>query len=351
MSCDGPFIRSFEQEILPEYTGSMTWEKVTAKASFSRRYDHASTVYNNKIWVFGGYDSTRRGNQDTYMEDVWSSSDGEHWTLVTDTAQWKGRRGHAAVTFDGAMYIIGGFVVDEETKERGYKNDVYMSLDGVRWTLIADTNDWGPRMNHSVVVSGNKMYLFGGFQNGITYFDDMWESSDGVSWTQVSQGSLPGKRSSFGTAVDNSGTIYLLGGSYEGAKPYNNGGIDSSFGPGWAALWSYDPNEIAPTWSRLSAPRWGTSLKAEFSLGYLDDKLILLPGKANTSNRFSRNNTMYSTEMFDFSSWYTDSIGPPIPPRYSYSSVVFKDSLFVIGGLGDNGPMNDVYKGSFGDAL
>ncbi len=60
---------------------------------------------------------------------------------------------------------------------------------------------------------------------------------------------------------------------------------------------------------------------------------------------------MYSTEMFDFSSWYTDSIGPPIPPRYSYSSVVFKDSLFVIGGLGDNGPMNDVYKGSFGDAL
>lgn len=89
ISCDDPFIRGYEEEALPEYTGDMVWEKVIDKTSFSRRYDHASTVYDNKIWVFGGYDPTRRGNQDTYMEDVWSSADGIRWNLVTEDALWK----------------------------------------------------------------------------------------------------------------------------------------------------------------------------------------------------------------------------------------------------------------------
>ena len=253
------------------------------------------------------------------------------------------------------MYIIGGFAVDEESKVRGYRNDVYKSVDGETWDVVSHSNGWSGRMNHAVVVSGEKMYLFGGMQNGITYFDDMWESDDGATWIPVEGGTLPGKRSSFASTVDDNGIIYLLGGSYPDAKPDSNGAFDNKYGPGWEALWSYNPGGGSPSWTQLSAPRWRTSLKAEFSLGYIDDSCIMLPGKANTSPRFSRNNSTYSTEIFEGGSWRTDSVGPPIPPRYSYSSVIFDidgiEYLFVIGGLSDNGPENDVYIGNFGGIL
>ena len=358
ISCDEPLFRGFADEALLPYDGNMTWEKVVDKARFSRRVDHSSVVFDDKMWVLGGYDSTRRGNQDCYMEDVWSSSDGLTWSLVTDNALWKGRRGHATVAFNGYIYVIGGFAVDEETKERGYKNDVYRSSDGIEWTLVTDSNGWEPRMNHSVVVSGEKMYLFGGMYKGDIYFDDMWESSDGITWTEVVSGTLPGKRSSFGSAVDSNGIIYLLGGTFPDVPPSGNGDTDPESGlsdTDWRRLWSFNPDDTNPTWEMEEIPSWNTPLRAEFTLGYIDEKLLLLPGRANTSFRFSRSNNLYSLETYDFSSWSTDSIGPPIPPRYSYSSVVFPidgvDYLYIIGGLSDNGPENDVYRGNFGGVL
>lgn len=268
------------------------------------------------------------------------------------------RREHASVTFNGSMYIIGGFAVDEETKVRGYRNDVYKSTDGNEWTLVSQTNGWNPRMNHSVVVSGDKMYLFGGMQNGITYFDDMWESEDGITWSQVVGGTLVGKRSSMGVAVDDDGVIYLIGGSYPNATPHDNGAADPESGldeTDWRRLWSYDPHDAHPVWNKKAHPSCSTSQRAEFSLGYIDNKLILLPGKSNTSFWFSRGDNLFSIEVHEHSTWSTDSAGPPIPPRYSYSSVVFpidgEDFLFIIGGIGDRGPENDVYKGNFGGTL
>ena len=35
VSCDDPFIRGFDDDVLPKYTGDMNWEKVVDTAQFS----------------------------------------------------------------------------------------------------------------------------------------------------------------------------------------------------------------------------------------------------------------------------------------------------------------------------
>ena len=354
-SCEIPPFHSYEEDALEPYDGSMTWEKVVDKAPFSRRYDHASVTFDEKLWVIGGYDPTQRGQEDGYREDVWSSIDGSEWTLVTDDAPWKGRRGHAVAVLDGYIYLSGGFSVDGETGERGYCRDVWRSSDGEEWVQLTSSAAWGKRMNHAMVASGDTLYLFGGMKNGITYYDDMWESSDGVTWTQVTDGTLPGRRAAFAAVSDDEGVIYLMGGSYEDIDPDNSGSIDPAWGPGWEALWTYDPSATSPVWTQGATPRWKTGMRAEFSLSFLDDTMINLSGRANSSYRFSRDTSTYSLEMYEGSSWHTDSLGPPLPPRYSYSTAVQDidgiEYLYVIGGIGDNGPENDVYRGTLGGAL
>ena len=354
-SCEIPPFHGYEEEALAPYDGSMTWVKVVDKAPFSRRYDHASVTFADKLWVLGGYDPTQRGEEDGYREDVWSSEDGSEWTLVTDDAPWDGRRGHAVAVLDGYIYLSGGFAVDDQTGQRRYSNDVWRSSDGEVWEELVSEAAWGKRMNHAMVASGGNLYLFGGMQNGITYFDDMWTSSDGVTWNQITAATLPGRRASFATATDDEGVIYLLGGSYEDIDPDNSGSVDPAWGPGWDALWTYDPSAASPQWIERASPRWKTGMRAESALSFLGDSLLNLSGRANSSYRFSKDTVTYSLEMYTGSSWETDSIGPPLPPRYSYSTAVKEiegvEYLFVIGGLGDNGPENDVYRGTLGGAL
>ena len=45
---------------------------IATNAGFNARYNHQTVVFNNKMWVIGGYDGT-------FKNDVWSSSDGFFW--------------------------------------------------------------------------------------------------------------------------------------------------------------------------------------------------------------------------------------------------------------------------------
>lgn len=355
LSCEGPLLLGYDTAALPEYGGTMNWRLLTDHTSFSNRVDHSTIVFDDKIFVLGGYDISQRGEKDSYMEDVWSSSDGISWQLVSASAPWKGRRGMAVAVFNGYIYLAGGFAVDEETRERGYRNDVYRSQDGLSWECVSSSNDWEPRKDHALLVSGGALYLLGGMTNGRTYFSDMWRSTDGVNWELIPEGTLPGGRASFASTVDENGDIYLIGGSYEDMSPGGSGSIDQKFGPGWDALWRFSPDDPDSGWQQLDTPRTKTACRAEHALVDMGGVLFLLPGRANSSYRFSRRSSTYSIECFEDGAWHTDSIGPPIPPMYGYGWVLFPlegvQRLFVIGGVSDNGPQNDVYMGTMGGEI
>ncbi len=141
---------SYKEYRTPPYDGDFTWTEVTDEAEWENRWDHAAIAFDGKLWIFGGYNPGGLSG-DSYLSDVWSSHDGIEWTLHNEKAPWHGRRGHSAVVFvddrGPGIYIIGGFEVEEKSGHRQYTNDVWRSYDGYTWTQIK------PRTYNSIVDS------------------------------------------------------------------------------------------------------------------------------------------------------------------------------------------------------
>ena len=109
------------------------------------RADHTSVVFKDKIWVLGGYTGE-------YMNDVWSSKDGETWTeskppenadkdtAGTDANWWPARDRHTSVVFKGKIWVLGGFDLTDPI------NDVWSSPDGSVWKKENASAEWEARL-------------------------------------------------------------------------------------------------------------------------------------------------------------------------------------------------------------
>ena len=76
---------SYKEWALPAYDGDLDWHQIIEKAEWPERFDHAAVAFDGKLWVMGGY-NPGQVKGDTYYEDVWSSSDGRSWELVLEDA-------------------------------------------------------------------------------------------------------------------------------------------------------------------------------------------------------------------------------------------------------------------------
>ena len=159
-------------------TDGVRWTTAAAEAPWPPRSGPASVVFNERIWVIGGHGS------DGYLNDVWSSSDGVSWTEATSAAPWLERHDHAAVVLNGEMWVIGGQLGIIADPFNLIFRDVWRSADGATWTRATAAASWGPRQEHTSVVFGGMMWLFGG-RTVPARHNDVWSSSDGVVWTAV----------------------------------------------------------------------------------------------------------------------------------------------------------------------
>jgi len=159
------------------------WSWLNNNAPWFRREDHKCVVFSNKVWLMGGC----RGDGDllistTTTNDVWSSTDGLNWTMITPAAQWHQRSSFAAIIFDGKMWVIGGYCYAFGHPTIRY-SDVWSTTDGSNWTLVTDNAPWGERSSGEVVIYENKMWLMGGYTEADTWKNDIWTSEDGSNWT------------------------------------------------------------------------------------------------------------------------------------------------------------------------
>jgi dihydrofolate reductase len=101
-------------------TNGKTWNVVTDKAAFKERANLTSVVFDDgdgkKMWVIGG---NTQGTVDTRLNDVWSSTDGVTWAESTVTVGFSKRRNHQSLVFDNKIWVIGGNSAD------GNLNDVW----------------------------------------------------------------------------------------------------------------------------------------------------------------------------------------------------------------------------------
>jgi len=362
-SCE---FQSYEEYGIKPYDGVLTFTEVTKKAEWKNRFDHAAVVFDGKIWVLGGYNPGAVIG-DTYYEDVWSSADGENWELVTDSAAWLGRRGHKVVAFnDGsgeAMYLIGGFSVDESTGYRQYCNDVWRSTDGANWTELVErsypdtigADTLFPRMDHAAVVARHGgqdyIYVIGGRtqlenHNGTyaqVYFSDVWRSSDGIEWEKLENNNY-GRRASHAAAVDpETGTIYIQGGKHGiifEAEEYASQPIED-----WYYLWS-STDGVTWTSSYESIVPVNYTQRSEHEMIFFDNALWVLPGGTTSTMHYQISEPYhYPIWRVDQGNlWSIDSRGSDIKGRHSYGTIIFNDKIWFLGGFTSNkGQANDVW--------
>src|SRR5262245_57130610 len=100
------------------------WEQSPA-GLFSARYEHSSVIFNDKLWVIGGYD-------DNYLSRkmIWNSADGVTWNSVP--VPFVMRSEHTSVVFKNKIWVIGG-----DSRYYGEPHyGVWSSEDGQNWTPV-----------------------------------------------------------------------------------------------------------------------------------------------------------------------------------------------------------------------
>jgi hypothetical protein len=86
-------------------TDGATWTLVTANPGFEARGGAGAAVLNGRMWIYGGLDTTGAG---TYLNDSWSSSDGLNWTEATSAAGFSPRAIVGSAAYSGSLWLVGG---------------------------------------------------------------------------------------------------------------------------------------------------------------------------------------------------------------------------------------------------
>ncbi len=261
-------------------TGS-TWQQVTTSAQWTARLYHSSVVFNNKMWVIGGYDGGNRN-------DVWYSLNGINWTQATANAGWSARCGHTSVVFDNKMWVIGGY-------DGSNRNDIWYSSDGINWTCATSSAQWSPRFAHTSIVFDNKIWVLGGGNQ-----HDVWFSSDGINWTCATSSAGWSPRDNH-TSVVFDNKMWVIGGDNRRDAWYSTDGIN---------------------WICTTTSAWYT-IKCGHSSVVYDNKMWVIGGSYPGSDVWYSTNGINWIEATDYAEW---------SPRINHTSVVFKGMMWLIGG-------------------
>ena len=193
----------------------VTWQDV-GQAAWPARKSAAVAVYRDKLWVLGGSTSVASdGDNDAFINDVWSSEDGVIWTEVTAAAPWAPRADAGIEVFNDELYLVGG---------SGH-NDVWRSANGRDWTQVIAEADWNVRNDQGSAVFDGKLWVFGGYVGDHRNAqNDVWFSTDGVSWTRAVDNAPWSPRSGAHNAVFQN-KLWIFSGKHTGDSPVWQGDI------------------------------------------------------------------------------------------------------------------------------
>jgi len=177
----------------------VSWLSV-ADNFFKERRGTTLTLFNDKLWIIAG-----ESNEGNTLDDIWSSTDGEHWTLEVTAAPFGPVKFHSTVVFNNKLFVIAGDQATEHTK-------VWSSVNGIDW--VEETSNAADaffgRGGHATVVFNNTLYVIGG--ESTTRLNDVWKSTNGRDWTQVAiQGGIFPRITSHTATVYND-KVWVIGG-------------------------------------------------------------------------------------------------------------------------------------------
>lgn len=288
------------------------WVRVTERAEWQPRDSSGELVFNDQLWLLGGwFDSFAPPPR-----DVWSSRDGSSWDKVTSAAPWRYSDLPMTVAFANRMWIMGGWT-NGRLEGHGATSEVWSSADGRDWKQETQHAGWSPRIASGIVEFKGRMWILGGTEN--YYFgdhkslrNDVWSSEDGVNWRQE-VAEAPWSARAYHQAVVLNDRIWILGGgNYVPEYHAKNDVWSSADGIHWEQATDQAP------WS----PRLWFS-----ALTYREHMWVLGGWSNNPSKNWG--DTWYSP---DGKSWKQLETEHNWKARHEHSSYVFKDQIYVAGG-------------------
>ncbi len=283
---------------LPTFlSAQMTWTCACSSAQCLMRGQHSSVVFDNKMWVMGGFTGRRIA-----LHDVWYSTDGINWNQATASAGWLARDGHTSVVFDNKIWVIGGgYGVFNPI----FMNDVWYSTDGINWNQATANAQWSGRENHTSVVFDKKIWVMGGY-NG-AHMNDVWFSTDGINWTQATASAGWSVRNGH-TSIVFDNKIWVIGGGHD--------------------VW-FSTDGINWTQATASA-EW--SARTEHTSVVFDNKMWVIGGYVYSGNSGNKNDVWYSTDGI---TWTQACSSAQWSARAYHTSLIFDNKMWVMGWIND----------------
>lgn len=302
-------------------TNGIDWVSWPEVPPFGKREGMAYATHNDMLYLCGG-----RMGSSGLKNDVWRSSDGEQWTLLTDSAPWTARLAHSLTVHNGQFWLIGGSL------KTGKDDGIWRSEDGAEWTLATASVPWQHCSEHTCVSFNGELWLIGGLQQ-VDVFGGVWHSPDGVNWSEAVTAEPRLARLHHNSFIFN-GRLWIGGGRIRATQLHDF----------WSTTdgvhWELAPNTIA--WS----PR-------EEAAGIVyRDAMWLIGGVASESPLTNVGTATGLKEIYrsaDGINWTAVTRDAPWPARRGHGVVEHEGALWLMGGTDGVLQYNDVWKSSDGE--
>lgn len=179
------------------------WSRALAAAPFGKRSGASLTVFQDRLWLFGG-SPNREG-----VADAWSSRDGTDWRKVSDSLPFGSYiRDLKAVVFREELWIMGTRPVSD-----GYENFLWKSPDGSAWTRVADPLPVTGTSEFGLAAFQDRLWRIWGSSHTGFGGTGIWSSEDGKSWSPA-EGAPPSTSTSRMGVAELAGTLHVIGGDH-----------------------------------------------------------------------------------------------------------------------------------------
>lgn len=140
-------------------TEKKTWKKVKKKRGKkpSARRSHCAVRHENKMYVFGGFDGVGFSESEMHCFDFTK----EKWSVVKTRGTRPSARSRARmVVYHNKLAVIGGW-----NKKKHFNDWFEFNLESGKWIKRKEVKFPcnGGFGQHSIVVKGNRIYFYGGY--------------------------------------------------------------------------------------------------------------------------------------------------------------------------------------------
>jgi hypothetical protein len=243
---------------------------------------------------------------------------------VTERAAWQERDSQGEIVFAGRMWILGGWFDSFQSAPR----DVWSSADGKTWKQATPAAPWRHSDLSMSLEFAGRMWMMGGWYNGRMpgheAGNEVWSSTDGASWQQSAEHAAWSPRLA-SAAVVFQNKMWILGGT----ENYYFGDASSLKNDVWSSA-------DGKTWTRETEhAAW--SPRAYHQAVVLGEKIYVFGG-GNYVPEYHATNDVWSSH--DGVHWEQVTDSAPWEPRLWFSSAVYRDRMWVLGGWKNNPSTN-----------